>query len=438
MVSGFGDILETPESDWLEFKSQPYQLATDAGKFEIAKDVSALANADGGYIVVGVLTKKDATRSEELAEQITPVPLELLDCDQIRQVVERYVYPTVRKLGCAAWKGANEKGLLTIHVPAQPDHEKYFIVTEGLTDDGRLRTNQIGLFIRDGATTPPVRAAYVHELIRQGKRLRSVGEPDSPDFALSLARALGIRTEGDLQPGTPHGLPHFDEEKVREEAEAAGIETGAYLYLQNRPGTRVELDDLHSRGHNTLRAQFEQPPSLRTHGFNLDFGPGMELVAGGGLRRVRSGTASISLYPDGQCTFVVGQDRLEWATSQRGEPFINSLVLVEGVAEFCRFVTERLDSRAASPSAIRAGFMNTGTRRPLLLASGMPGRPFSEPRRPAPDQQDFSVEAVRATAEEQAFELLRGLYTHFGLGPEGIPFGDRAAKRIRFEELASA
>jgi hypothetical protein len=51
------EIVGTPESEWVDFKSVPpegpYDLSTDKGKFELAKDVAAFSNASGGLIVCG-------------------------------------------------------------------------------------------------------------------------------------------------------------------------------------------------------------------------------------------------------------------------------------------------------------------------------------------------------------------------------------------------
>ncbi|GAA3495887.1 hypothetical protein GCM10019016_029880 [Streptomyces prasinosporus] len=53
------EILGTPESEWVDFKSVgpegPYDLSAEKGKFELAKDVAAFANAGGGPIVQDTL-----------------------------------------------------------------------------------------------------------------------------------------------------------------------------------------------------------------------------------------------------------------------------------------------------------------------------------------------------------------------------------------------
>ena len=51
-----------PETSWLEFKSAPYPIyrqvvGFERHRFELAKDLTALANKDGGVILIGVETE---------------------------------------------------------------------------------------------------------------------------------------------------------------------------------------------------------------------------------------------------------------------------------------------------------------------------------------------------------------------------------------------
>lgn len=48
----FTRLLGGLEDDHLECKSAPYNLDQEREKMELAKDVSALANADGGIILI--------------------------------------------------------------------------------------------------------------------------------------------------------------------------------------------------------------------------------------------------------------------------------------------------------------------------------------------------------------------------------------------------
>lgn len=56
----FDPFIGEIESAYLDAKRDPYQ-DTDNGKLNIAKDVSALANDTGGYIVIGLRTEPSTT-----------------------------------------------------------------------------------------------------------------------------------------------------------------------------------------------------------------------------------------------------------------------------------------------------------------------------------------------------------------------------------------
>lgn len=44
------DLIGTAECEWLDFKRDLYHLESDKGKFELCKDVAALANSQGGLV----------------------------------------------------------------------------------------------------------------------------------------------------------------------------------------------------------------------------------------------------------------------------------------------------------------------------------------------------------------------------------------------------
>ena len=51
-------LIGIEESAQVDFKSEPYDLTTNKGKWELGKDVAGMTNFAGGLIVVGVFTVK--------------------------------------------------------------------------------------------------------------------------------------------------------------------------------------------------------------------------------------------------------------------------------------------------------------------------------------------------------------------------------------------
>ena len=63
----YNSLIGLKEDQWLEVKgSAPYNLATPAGRYELAKDATAFANGTGGFIIVGLeTTRRPDTHTEE-------------------------------------------------------------------------------------------------------------------------------------------------------------------------------------------------------------------------------------------------------------------------------------------------------------------------------------------------------------------------------------
>lgn len=54
-------LIGQPEGDWLDVKSQDYDLSTDSGKISLAQDVARFANGEyGGIVVVGTVPRSPA------------------------------------------------------------------------------------------------------------------------------------------------------------------------------------------------------------------------------------------------------------------------------------------------------------------------------------------------------------------------------------------
>src|SRR5678815_3007383 len=89
------ELLGTPETANLDFKATPYSLLTDKQKQEAAKDVSSLANAQGGLIVFGFKTTKEPGRATDRVTSMIPFPVAMFDEDQLRKVLGNWIYPPV-------------------------------------------------------------------------------------------------------------------------------------------------------------------------------------------------------------------------------------------------------------------------------------------------------------------------------------------------------
>jgi hypothetical protein len=101
--AGFPDALVgLAESEWLEAKSQPWNLDAEYGKVELAQDVASLANASGGVIVLGARTHK--VDGEETITHVDGIDPVRFSPHRARMVIDARVYPPV--IGLAVRRAA--------------------------------------------------------------------------------------------------------------------------------------------------------------------------------------------------------------------------------------------------------------------------------------------------------------------------------------------
>jgi hypothetical protein len=113
------DLLGLAECGWLDVKAGVYQLDDPAKSLELAKDVSAFANAkSGGVILVGYATRKE--HGEEFLAEVRPVPRALVDLDRYRKVIRELVIPVPREFTVDFIRVDDGSGILVIDVPVQP------------------------------------------------------------------------------------------------------------------------------------------------------------------------------------------------------------------------------------------------------------------------------------------------------------------------------
>ncbi|MEU8655826.1 AlbA family DNA-binding domain-containing protein [Actinoplanes philippinensis] len=138
----------TPESAVLDVKSGVYRLDDPASAGELIKDVAAFANSRGGLLLVGFGTRVENGR--EIIDELKPVPAGLVDVDRYRKLVRDRVRPLVRNLSVVFYPVDDERGVLVIDIPVQPETAKPFVVPG---PDGRRAPTAVGVPIRDADAT---------------------------------------------------------------------------------------------------------------------------------------------------------------------------------------------------------------------------------------------------------------------------------------------
>lgn len=110
------------ESTEMEYKRS---FADDKQKRreDIAKDVSAMANANGGIIIYG-LKEKETSKGHSVPEEITPVSTESMSKDQLAQIISSTISPRIKDIEITYIPYNHEGGLFVVEVPkSQTAHQ---------------------------------------------------------------------------------------------------------------------------------------------------------------------------------------------------------------------------------------------------------------------------------------------------------------------------
>jgi len=409
----FNDLIGTNEQDWLEFKSAPYRIEEPQQRWELAKDVAALANHKGGCIVIGVKTEKHDFEVADSAVSWSLIDKSLANLDAYRKIVGSWIYPPVRGLELKWFPGdaGKAQGLLLIEVPPQDEGDKLFIIRRMVDEEGR-ETGAFGIPVRDGADTIWIPAERVHALMQAGKG----GPPPPPTPPREEARAIGKEQA---------------EERIERIEVMQEWEDLPTYSIQALPPAGVDvLQGFHAAdGPATV---LRTPPSIRGTGFNLRLSGDRDLIDGGVVYRSRRVTDWLD--PDGFFTAVARADRsfLGWAINDHRDEtagtWINPLTLVEFTLECFRFVDLHLLPRAPGKWTMRVSCRRFQSGR-IQLDGGPLRRPFFT----SADQNFVSSDSYAKTFSgngvpgRDAFRALSLVYLYFGLSEDSIPYAQDGA-----------
>ncbi|MGW4750651.1 AlbA family DNA-binding domain-containing protein, partial [Streptomyces sp. NPDC004290] len=150
------------ENEWLEVKSQPYDLTIHSGRIELAKDVAQFANSpDGGLLVIGARTKDMG--AGDVIQKITPLVNQPKIEERYRKAIDQRVYPPISGMKVELTQAARGS-VLFIYIPPQAPTARPFIV-EGAVESGEHYSNFFMIPQRHGSDVHPVSGRSVHGLL---------------------------------------------------------------------------------------------------------------------------------------------------------------------------------------------------------------------------------------------------------------------------------
>ena len=172
ITAKFDEFLGMKEDLWFDAKARPgYDLATPNGRIELAKDISALANSEGGYLIIGLVTEPVAGEQTDQVVALDLLKPEEFDSSKYQGIIRDSVYPEISDL-TAEWienGSAVGQGVGVLFVPQQQEAKKYFLMKRVTEDGVPLKQIVFGIARRVGATTDSLSIAQLYEATQKGR-----------------------------------------------------------------------------------------------------------------------------------------------------------------------------------------------------------------------------------------------------------------------------
>jgi predicted HTH transcriptional regulator len=168
----FDRLIGMNENLFLEVKGPaPYDFSTPSGRFELAKDVSAFANSEGGHLLIGFGHERLANERVDRIKTVHLFGPNHLNLRQIEGFLNTYVWPSIRGLTTEWIHAASDPsvGIVSIYIPAQREEHKFFLVTKVVEAGEQQKETIVGITRRVDDDNLPLVAQEIHALIRQGR-----------------------------------------------------------------------------------------------------------------------------------------------------------------------------------------------------------------------------------------------------------------------------
>lgn len=420
----FGALIGIAECVWIDAKDRPYVLESTKQKLELAKDVSAMANAVGGIIVLGFDTTRDLATAGERISEVKQFPVGMVNTDQYRKIVHEYVHPPLDIL-VRVFEAADGKGVAAIVVEGPTS--KPYIVSKMVDDQGQNIGAHFWFFERKQDVIPTLSAARIQQQLAAGQQWASIEQ---------RLQAIEENIASWRRSGPPVKAPAITDKVRNERLKAARIalerDDAPLVYYMASPEGECEFPTLfRSRAERVVRL-IERPPQLRPHGFEIWAGDTSEIIHGQVRRNLLAGHRLIELWKDGLFIFIApgDEDFLGWRMGGSDRPIhINNFVLAESVLVFCwliKFIYEEADPK---PQALRlsVGFDNlTRPSGPATLSTTPEGKmrfPGETRKAPGPTLEVYQLtEFADYDPERLAYLLMADIYNGFGYDAVSLPY----------------
>lgn len=428
----FDALIGMFESDWLDAKETPYHLDAAPQKRELAKDVSALANAGGGVILLGFDCEKLLMTAGERINKVCTFPISLVDPKRYNQILADLVHPPPHGVSVLVFENAAKdgSGVAAVVVDKAVLTDGPYLVGKMLDENDLSIGSYFGYFERKRDFIPPVSIVRIQQQLSAGlqwaflhDRLSAI---EAKIDALAPSRKAPPKITTILRPER--------ESRIKQACVTVGRDGAPLVYFDATAESPSAFPTLFKSQRERVVRLVENPPELRNNGFHLWADRTSTIIEGRLRRNVIAGHRLIELWEDGEFIFVGegDEDFLGWSVgSTVVRPIhISNFVLAEATLYFCWLMRWIFEEAEPKPSVLRLslGFANMNRSGPATLSDVPEGRigGFNQPH-PAPSaDREFYEFAEWDTYDpaRAAYKLLTNVYKWFGFNLDGMPYVD--------------
>lgn len=153
----FSLLKDQYENELLDVKESLYNLTIEHGREELCKDVSAMLNNNGGFILLGIKSENDGdTRRFDKITDVVGV-CDTLDEEQYIQCINNGVYPEEPLVSIKKYN-LDRRDVFCIEIPAGSTNRPFL----------RKKDNKFQYWIRTSSHATELNIARIHELSRKG------------------------------------------------------------------------------------------------------------------------------------------------------------------------------------------------------------------------------------------------------------------------------
>lgn len=442
LTSGdFESLVSTIEHDLLECKREVYLLRESLGRIELAKDISALANSKGGYLLLGVHTVQNPLHKGDEITKVSCFRRDLCDLDAYRKLINERVYPSLTRHLRIEWHSSKTDlslGIVAICIAPECQAEQPYLVGQ-VEAEGIVTGKLFGFYQRFDDDAEPMRIQELRDLLKKGM---------NSDIVLQKLEDIQTTLASRANDNATYRLPLTDQVvqgRVLDARIAAHLDQLPCLTLVAQPTQPVEFERLFESHTSKEASLIENPPQFRENGFDLKCSFERSEMVRAQLRRCTAHSRkTLELWKDGVVIFVACGDSefLGWGLRGNDGPtlLINNYAFTEVVTLFVLSSIELFKLATPTPHELQVQLgLLSGPNKDKRYELGAHAvsrmlpitRGLSAPKDDGRFQIRFAFDKADVFAD--SFRLLSKVYNWFGFTDDQIPYQERGSNPRRVD-----